>query len=190
MKRYEYKNLTIEIFNETKYDFNSADNKDNYEKIYLNKDKDRFYNSVHGIKIFENEKEISSCLVVASGGGTGIHDTCSLIDDEKLLLCCSDSVFCLSLPELDLEWKTRADWATCFQVFKLEETYLIHGEIFVSRIDKSGKALWHFDAKDIFVSGGGAGIFEIHSDHILVSDWTETIYKLDFDGKLLSETLP
>jgi outer membrane protein assembly factor BamB len=126
-------------------------------------------------------------LIAGEGGVTGIHDTSMIIEEDKLLICCCDSVFCLNLPNLEINWQIKADWATCFQIFKLEETYLIHGELTISRIDKNGEILWQFGGRDIFVSGDGTGIFEIHSDHILVSDWTETVYKLDFDGKLIDE---
>ena len=187
MIKHTYKNLVIGLSKEDQYTFGSTDNKINYEKIYFNDDDDGYLPSPHGVRVFVNEKEISKCLVAASGGGTGIHDTCFLFDEDKLLLCCSDSVFCLSLPELNLEWKVKADWATCFQVFNLEKTYIVHGECDISRIDRNGVILWQTSGRDIFVSIDGKDVFEIHSDHILVSDFENTVYKIDLDGNHIEE---
>lgn len=190
MKKYNYRDLKIEIFDDNSFKLNSEDNEKSYNQIYFRGNDEYIVPAMHGIRIYENEKEIDSCLIAGEGGATGIHDTSTIIDEDKLLICCCDSVFCLNLPNLEMDWQTKADWATCFQIFKLEETYLIHGELEISRLDKTGKILWQFGARDIFVSLGGTDIFEIHSDNILVSDWTETVYKLDFDGKLISEILP
>ena len=187
MKKYNYKDLRIEIFDDKSFKINSEDNETSYNQIYFRGEDEYIVPAMHGIRIYENEKEINSCLIAGEGGSTGIHNTSTIIDEDKLLICYCDSVLCLYLPDLEIDWQTKADEITCFQIFKLEETYLVHGEMFVSRLNKNGKILWQFGARDIFVSLDGTDIFEIHSDHILVSDWTETVYKLDFDGNLLNE---
>ena len=39
-------------------------------------------------------------------------------------------------------WRTQADQATCFEIYKYEDSYIIHGEFEISRLDKDGKIIW------------------------------------------------
>jgi len=94
----------------------------------------------------------------------------------------------LTLPELNLLWQTKVDNATCFQVFKLDNDYLTHGELEISRVDNEGKIKWQFGGADIFVTIEGQDEFEFNSDHIMLTDFCKTKYKIDFNGKLLWTT--
>ncbi len=196
MKKLKHGNLTVEMFKEDNSIINSMFKKNTYERVFVSDEKSSMYSSLFGLKyispllairVFENEKEISNCLLAPSHSSVFIGDKSVLIEGDKLVLCWGDTVFCLSVPDLELIWKTRADQATCFDIYKLDEDYLIHGELNISRISKDGKLLWEFGARDIFVSDNGKDIFELHSDHILVSDFENTVYKLDFAGNCIDE---
>jgi hypothetical protein len=91
----------------------------------------------------------------------------------------------LSLPDLQLNWSTILDTATCFQIFKLDDDYLVHGEIEISRIDQKEAIKWKFGGADIFVSIDGEEEFKLGEDHILLTDFSKSKYKIDFDGNLL-----
>jgi hypothetical protein len=184
MKQYRYKDWSVEVCNETTYEVDSKDSNFNYSKQY-NTDEEYRPTSMHGIKVFKEGELFNSCIVVASGGCTGVSETSSVIDGDQLLMCCSDSIFCLSLPDLQLNWSTRLDTATCFQIFKLDDDYLVHGEIEISRIDQKGAIKWKFGGADIFVSIDGEEEFKLGEDHILLTDFSKTKYKIDFDGNLL-----
>jgi len=110
------------------------------------------------------------------------------VDNEQLVICCCDTVFCLTLPDLHLKWKTRADDATCFQIFKQQDDYIVHGELQITKLDKNGKIKWQFGGADIFVCIDGEEAFKLESDGILLRDFAKTEYKIDFDGKLLWDT--
>ena len=185
---FQFKNLTIEVFDDSTYSYGSTDNKFNYLKHYFGDGGQEYPVSKHGIKIFDNDKEINSCIIIGSAGATGIHKNSVLIDNDKLILCCCDTLFCLTLPELNLLWQTKVDTATCFQVFKLDNDYLVHGELEISRVDNEGKIKWQFGGADIFVTIEGQDEFEFNSDHIMLTDFCKTKYKIDFDGKLLWTT--
>ena len=58
----------------------------------------------------------------------------------------------------------------------------------ISRIDINGNIKWQFSGADIFVSTDGRPEFEINSDHIYLKDFNNTEYKIDFDGKLITDT--
>ncbi|MFN8713083.1 MAG: hypothetical protein ACK5Z2_09560 [Bacteroidota bacterium] len=188
MNRHQHKDLTIEVIDEPAYKFGSTDNYFNYSKHYFGDDASEFPTSKHGIKIYRNDQIIDSCIIIGSGGATGVYQNSSLIDKDRIVICCCDTVFSLTLPDLELKWKTRCDLATCFQIFKQQEDYIVHGEFQVTKLDKDGNKKWEFGGADIFVSIDNEGAFKIENDGILLTDFAKTKYKIDFDGKLLWDT--
>lgn len=188
MNNYQYKNLTLEVINEPTYKFGSANNPFNYSKHYFGDGATEYPTSKHGIKIYQDDQIIDSCIIIGSGGATGVYQNSSLLDNDQLLLCCCDTIFCLALPNLDLKWKTQADQATCFQIFQPQDDYIIHGELQVTKLDKNGNKKWEFRGADIFVNIDNKEEFKLESDGILLTDFAKTKYKIDFDGKLLWDT--
>jgi hypothetical protein len=188
MRQYKYKGLTIEVFDESTYTFGSVNNNSTYAKHYFGNGGREFPTSKHGIKIFQDNEEISNCIIIGSGGATGVYQNSSLLDNEQLVICCCDTIFCLGIPNLDLKWKTQADQATCFQIFKQKEDYILHGELQVTKLDKDGQIKWTFGGADIFVSIDETEEFILDNDGILLTDFAKTKYKIDFDGKLLWST--
>lgn len=155
-----------------------------YAKIY-SADKTVSLNaSKHGIKVSVNGKVISSCLVTSSGGATGIDTASSLINKDRLFVCCGYCVFCLSVPDLELKWEIKADDAACFQIFKIRNDYLVHGETQISMLTSDGRIKWQFSGQDIFVVTGRAGkALIIEDDRIVLTDFNGRRYVLDYDGK-------
>ena len=188
MNSYQYKGLTIEVLDEPTYKFGSADNNFTYSKHYFGDGATEYPTSKHGIKIYQEDQIIDSCIIMGSGGATGIHQNSSILDNEQLLISCCDTIFCLTLPSLELNWKTQADQATCFQIFKQQDDYIVHGELQVAKLDKGGKIKWEFGGTDIFVSIDNEEEFKIENDGILLTDFGKTKYKIDFDGNLIWDT--
>ena len=188
VSRYTHKNLIVEVIDEPTYKYGSADNNFSYSRHYFSNKAEAYPTSKHGIKVYCDNQIIYNSIVIGSGGATGISQNSSLIDNDQLLVCCSDTIFCLTLPELGLKWKTCADQATCFQVFKQQDFYIVHGELQVTRLDKNGQIVWAFGGADIFVSIDNEEVFKVENDGILLADFGKTIYKLDFNGKLIWHT--
>ena len=126
---------------------------------------------------------IKSAIIGSIGGGTGIHKSSQIIEEDRILVCCSDSIFCISIPDLDLKWKTKADQATCFELFKKDNNYIVHGEMEISKLDSSGKIIWQKSGADIFTTEKGIDDFEITESYIRATDWENRVYKFDFNGK-------
>lgn len=186
MNHYLYKNFIVEVLNEPTYELGSTNKDFNYEKIFFNDDGQEYYpTSKHGIKIYRDNQVITGSLLIGSGGATGVYQNSSLIDDNELLICCCDTVFCIALPTLDLKWKTKADWATCFRIFKQDNDYIVHGETQISKLDRGGNIKWEFGGADIFVSLDNEEVFTIENDGISLIDFSKTKYKINFDGKLV-----
>ena len=188
MNRYQFNEFRIEVCDEPTYKVESTDNNFIYSKHYFGNGGEEYPTSKHGIKIFNDENEISSCIIIGSGGATGIYGNSSLINHDQLVICCCDTVFCLTVPNLSLKWKTQADQSTCFQVFKKEEDYIVHGEMQVTKLNKEGLKIWEFGGADIFVSIDNEEEFKLEDDGILLTDFAKTKYKIDYNGKLLWDT--
>lgn len=183
MIQYQFQGLRIDIYDDPTFSFGSADNTYKYSQHHFGDNAQDYPVSKHGIKVYNDETEVSSCIILGSGGSTTVHETSLLLDKNKLLLCCCDTLFCLALPDLSLLWQTKADTATCFQVFKLQEDYIVHGELEISRIDEKGQIKWQFSGEDIFLKLEGGDGFELTTDSILLCDFNNKKYKIDFNGK-------
>jgi hypothetical protein len=183
--KYQYNDLIIEVFDDSSYKVGSVDNTIKYNKHFFGEGGQEYPVSKHGIRLFKNENEINNCIVIGSGGATGVYENSSLIDDSQLLICCCDTVFCLLLPDLELNWSLQADQTICFQIFKFQDDYLTHGELQIARLGKDGKIKWVFGGADIFVSTEGKDEFKLEQDHIMLTDFCNTKYKIDFEGNLI-----
>lgn len=188
--RKSYQDFEIFIFNDTLYDPNSRDNSREYENIYEDQHYDDYaYITRHGIHLLQDGEILTSALLISSGGITGIHETCSVIDFDKLVVCCADSVFCLALPNLNLLWQRKADSATCFEIFNHSDSYIVHGELEISNLDKEGHIVWQFSGTDIFATANHYGDFKIKENLIIAKNWEGMEYSLDVEtGKLIKVT--
>lgn len=184
----KYKNFTVSIAEDSNYALNSADNTHCYAVEYFDgkENAGRYYPTVkYGIRIFEECQELSSAIICEFGSATTIHENSFLIHTDLLLICCSDKVYSFKLPYLKFNWKRRLDPATYFGIYLFNENYVIHGELFTTRIDKDGEIIWKFGARDIFVTQDGTEGIEIFHYWIKVKDWEGNEYILDEDGGLI-----
>ncbi len=171
----------VEIFTDETYEIGSANNINNYDFEYL--EPENKYNSTFvGLKIYENEELNKSILIGSEGGNTGINENSKIIEENRILICCADKIFCLSFPELILLWKTKADEMTCFEIFKRDDYYIVHGELEITKLNENGKILWQKSGADIFTTINGKNDFEITEKYIIATDWENRIYKFDYDG--------
>ncbi len=152
MNSYQYRNFTIEVLDEADRNVDLTNNNLIYSKQFLGNGAEFLPSSKHGIRIYEDNQVVDSCLLYGFGGATSIHLNSSLLDNDQLLVICSDTVFCLTLPILTLKWKIQADPFTCFQIFKHNNDYIVHGELQVAMLDNMGQIKWEFGGADIFVS--------------------------------------
>lgn len=176
----------IKFFDEADYKFDSMDNIKTYKKTFISGDKNVLTSQI-GIEVFEDDELKSSCIIGSEGGGTGITGNTTLISYGGLVVCCSNTVFKLTIPDLDLEWKTISDSATCFGIHYLDKDYVVHGELEITRLDKDGKIVWQQSGRDIWTTAEAFDDFAVYDDYILATDWEYNRYKFDFNGELLEE---
>ena len=178
----DYKDFRIEVFDDESYTPNSTDNINSYKIEYIESN-DEFGINQHGIRIFKDETEISSAIICEHGGGTGTHKNSYLIKDNSIRICCGFMIYSLNIPILELDWKKQLDMATCFGIYEFEDDYIIHGELEISRLTKSGDIKWQFSGRDIFVNINGKKEFEIIGKTIKLIDFGNYEYVIDENGK-------
>ena len=171
---------SIGLLNDMDYKPESTDNVIAYNKFYPDKaDYDSYYSSQHGVLLLRDGKIIKSACICSAGGATAIHPKCSILEVHRLLLCCGSNIFCLSIPALDLLWITEADSATCFEIYEFEDSYIVHGELQLSRIGQDGKTLWCFSGSDIFTTPTGREDFKLEDGVIQAKNWDNHLFRLD-----------
>ena len=134
----------IDIDYHPTYKSGSADNLFKFDSEYLEKSA----STIFGIKILDNNVCLKSAVISSQGGETGVHNSALVLEEDRLSLCCGDKIFCLSIPDLTLLWKIKADDFTCFQIFGYQDSYIVHGEISISRINHA----W-YDSLAVFRRG-------------------------------------
>ena len=74
-----------------------------------------------------------------------------------------------------------------FEIYSIEDGYIIHGELELFRYDKQLNRIWDFSGRDIFATVDGKKAFWLEENTIHCRDWLGWHYVLDLDGKLLCE---
>ncbi|MDI9364200.1 MAG: hypothetical protein QM541_04555 [Flavobacterium sp.] len=182
----ENNDIIIEIFDDPAFSQQGIYVSTYNRIIQIDKDKPYSPISQHAIKVYRDNTLIDSAIILASGGGTSIYEDSVLLDDNNLIIRCCNKLFSLSLPELKTNWATEVDWATCFSIYKYQDTYISHGELSIARIDKTGKILWSFSGADIFVCINEGEPFTMYDTHIALTDFIGSTYQIDYDGKQIA----
>ncbi len=185
LTEYHTEKYRIVMYEDATFTENSTDIVHPYDVTYI-RASDYRIPSIFGISIYHDGVLLKSVCIGSDGGATSIHQTSTIIDNDRLVVCCSDSVFCLSIPELSLEWRTQADDITCFQIFSYQDSYIIHGECCISRLSKDGEILWQQGGADIFVNIDGADGCVLTDNSIVATDFTNRKYTFDFSGKIIA----
>ena len=159
---------------------NSADNFFSYTAFYMPiPAAATTYTTQFGVFLLRDEAVVKAVCIGADGGSSGIHPRCALIDEDALLVCCGNSIFCLRLPDLALSWVTIADGATCFGIYRYDNSYLIHGELCITRLTRGGTISWQYSGSDIFTTLDGAECFILIGDTIEAVSWDGRTYTID-----------
>ena len=153
-----------------------------YDYIYF-EETEYSSSTVFGIKVYINEKLLKSAVIGADYGASAIGKNSIIFETDRILICCSDKIFCLSIPDLELLWQTKADEITCFEIFKYKNSYIVHGELEISKLDNKGQIIWRKSGADIFVTPTIKNQLQLTENYILASDWDNKVYKFGYDGQ-------
>ena len=170
--------LTAESPDTPRYDVRSADNACAPEEEYFFGDDGYRPSSRHRIAVRRGDAVLASRVLLAEGGGSGVHEHSAFVRDDTCFVAVGPFVCALELPTLRLLWHTRTDTATCFGVYDAPgyASIISHGELEIARLSYSGHMLWSESGRDIFSEG-----FELHEHHAEAIDFDGTHYRFELE---------
>jgi hypothetical protein len=167
----------LEFIDEPLYSRGSADNVRSYSREY-DFDNDSRYRPTnrHGLVLREAGVLKESCILLAGGGTSGLHEHSAVAVDDACYIAVGDTLCSLALPSLELRWHRKVDTATCFGIYysAKHQCLISHGELEIARISLAGDVAWSSGGEDIFSEG-----FELHTDYVEARDFNGAVYRLD-----------
>ncbi|WP_394773251.1 hypothetical protein [Flavobacterium sp.] len=182
-----YKNFEIELSDAPNYILNSADNLRQYKKVYYDLENQFRTTSKYAIIVKEFNIEVTSTIICESGGATGISKRSFILEDDKIWILICNKIYCLEVFSLELIWQKEFDAFTNFSIHKLENDFIIHGELEIFRITKEGEIVWCFGGRDIWLNTEGKTEFCIEKNGIRLFDFESNEYVLDFEGNQIED---
>lgn len=166
----------IELRDEPTYSPGSADNLQSYGHEVALSGVHGHVSSRHGVTVRHREREIASCIVLATGGGTTVHRRSAVVHGNGLYLAVGNRVCALELLSLRLNWHLEADVATCFGLVAVpgHAGLISHGELEIVRLAFDGTVLWRQGGRDIFT-----GKLTVDTTGVEVADWNGDRYWFD-----------
>jgi hypothetical protein len=168
----------VTIANDPTHSVGSVDNVNSYDHEYHLDDARAEYavTSRHAIRISDENELIASCILLAGGGASGIHDHSATIHNGSCIIAVGPFVASLAIPSLRMNWMTQTDDATCFGVYDSPKHGCLfsHGELLIARVSYDGTIVWQFGGADIFTNG-----FQLDGDVIRVADFYDREYVFD-----------
>lgn len=137
---------------------------------------------------------IKSCLISGLDGGIYLHTSNDKeksysvkLTDNSLIFSLGFTFFAYDIDKQEIKWSIRPDMAEIFEFYDLEEDFLVRGELAIHRIDKDGQIKWSYGGRDIWVNIEGKTEVVIDSNKIILTDFNNDEYIIDFNGKTLED---
>lgn len=179
----ENEKCCVEIKIDESYTVDSTDNR-HYDVVlnpcnYKKSDISKTF-SIH-VNLFESE------FGIALIGPFYSYDyNCAVLDDETLTILQDKTITQISITDGAIIRHIEFDCFGCnFAIYKIENGYIVYGEIEITMLNHDFIKKWSFSGKDIFVSLTRKESFEIRNNTICLYDFEDNYYEIDFNGNLL-----
>jgi hypothetical protein len=149
---FQARNYDLDLIDEQTYKPGSVDNIRSYAREYDFTDASSSPSSRHGLVLLEGGVVRQSCILLAGGGASRVHEHSIAIVENTCLLAVGDTLCSLALPSFEILWHCQVDHATCFGVYFSANHYCLisHGELEIARVGLSGEVVWRSGVTDIF----------------------------------------
>lgn len=174
-------NITIE--QDKHYTVNSADNK-KYDYVfnpsnYTKKD----FTKTLSVTVDSEIKQTTFALI---GSGFSCCENCAVLDGHNLILMQNRDFIMIDLQSNTILQHKTLDVTDClYEVHQYQKDYIVYGELSVYRLSSNFDIVWRFSGADIFVSPNSERCFVLDDENIVLSDWNNNRYILDYDGNLI-----
>lgn len=115
-------------------------------------------------------------------------EDCAVLEDKILTILQNGAIVQLNVNDGTMINFKEFDCFGCnYGIYRVQNGYIIYGEIEIIMLDLNLNKKWSFSGKDIFVSMSEKKAFELCEDSIKLHDFEGNFYEIDFSGKLKSE---
>lgn len=141
--------------------------------------------NVFSVQIDLFSKTISIALI---GSLYSSDKDCAVLEDKTLTILQNDSIVQLNVNDGTMINFKEFDCFGCnYGIYRIQNGYIVYGEIDIIMLDFEFNKKWEFSGKDIFVSISDKKAFELCENSIKLHDFEGDFYEIDFSGKLISE---
>ncbi|MBQ3692969.1 MAG: hypothetical protein II931_06615 [Clostridia bacterium] len=181
----ENEKYSIDISMDDTYTLESADNPFSY-KVVFNPDnyrKNDFY-KVMSVKVNDGINETNFAVI---GDGVFTYPySCAVLNGDILTLLLNEYLMFIDISNFTMKEYRNIGFDCNFSIDPCKYGYLIYGELSILFLDFDFNVKWHFSGCDIFVSCSGKIPFAFDDQKIMLYDWCDNYYELDYDGNLLN----
>ena len=171
---------TVALSNDPTHLVGSADNVHTYDHEFQLDDARTDYSvtSRHTVSVTEDNEPIATCILLAGGGASGIHEHSAIIHNNLCIIAVGPFLASLTLPTLELNWATKTDDATCFGVYESQNhnCLISHGEMEIARVTLDGTIVWQAGGADIFTND-----CRLDGHFVRVTDFNDRAYTFDIN---------
>ena len=174
---------TVNIHTDQTYTLHSTDNKQ-YDLV-LNPD---YFAGNDNYKVFSIHIVLSTreYIIALVGDYQSVDASCALLDGYILTVMQNNSITQIDVRNANLLLHKKYESCGCaFAINRVQNGYIVYGEIEITCLDENFNKLWSFSGRDIFVSVSGKKPFELCEDRIKLFDFEDNYYELDFDGNVM-----
>ena len=112
---------------------------------------------------------------------------CAVLEGETLTVLQNKRVTQLRVTDGALLRSVDIGGLGCYDaIYQVDQAYLICGEIEITMLDAGLNRLWNFSGADIFASVTGRNPVELRERSIVLYDFADNRYELDYDGNAIS----
>ena len=163
------------------------------EQYMIDSSNNRRYDLIFNPKKYtKNDMYNASCIEVKGkntyrlaliGNYYSYPENCAILEDKKLIMLKNYDIYIIDLESMNLIEEYQVEDMACnFGIYRIDDGYIIHGEMEIKKLDFNFNKVWGFYGRDIFVSVNNKKAFEISNNKIKLYDFEDNYYELDFDG--------
>ena len=117
----------------------------------------------------------------------GDYECCTVLNNEKLIIAKFNTIYEINLLRSEARYKQFTDLAGAIGLYKLDDGYIIHGEMEILKLDFELNIIWQFCGADIFVSPQGEKSFKLLEDKVELVDFENNRYTINLNGELIKQ---
>ena len=176
--------FSVEIKLDSTYTINSADNPFHYDKILYARE--TFQNDYYKTLSIEVDNDIDIFKIALIGDYFSYDFDCAVLNDDILTVLQNQNLTSISLTDFTILKSVKLpENGTNYGIYRCKHGYLIYGEIQITMLDREFNVQWDFIGRDIFVTQNSNKPFAFNDKKIMLYDWENNYYELDYNGNLI-----